>query len=137
MKIAFFSVVLSLLISLSGILLAAAIVGGIGFYLYRRHRMGKAAREAAQGWTEGTGVVLSSGIKVQRTGHSRSEVPVVVYQYQVDGRPYVGSVVKAGDQYFSVRFAGDARRTVERYPAGAQVTVFYNPADPAQSALER
>ena len=49
----------------------------------------------------------------------------------------MGKVIKAGEQFFSVRLHGDAQKTIERYPAGAQVTVHYNPADPAQSALER
>jgi len=32
---------------------------------------------------------------------------------------------------------GDAQKTIERYPVGAQVMVYYNPANPAESALER
>ena len=60
-----------------------------------------------------------------------------MYQYQVDGKPYVGKVIKAGDQFFSVRLYGEAQKTIARYPVGAQVTVHYNPANPAESALER
>lgn len=137
MDVAIVSVLLSLLVGMSGIVLALAVVGGIAFYVYRRHRRARIVREAAQRWSETAGLVLSSGIKVQRTARSRSEVPAVVYQYQVDGTSFVGTSIRAGDRYFSVRFAGEARKTVERYPAGAQVTVFYNPANPAESALER
>jgi hypothetical protein len=61
----------------------------------------------------------------------------VVYQYQVEGAPYTGSRIRAGDQFFAIRLAGDARTTVARYPVGTPVTVFYDPANPAESALER
>jgi Protein of unknown function (DUF3592) len=137
MTVALFSLLFSIAVALGGILLAVAVLGGLGFFLYRRSRMRDAAKQAAQTWFDTTGVVISSAIQVKRTGRSRSEIPVVIYQYQVDGRPYVGKVIKAGDQFFSVRLYGDAQKTVERYPVGAQVTVHYNPADPAQSALER
>ena len=33
--------------------------------------------------------------------------------------------------------SGAARQTVARYPIGASVTVYYNPSNPAESALER
>jgi hypothetical protein len=137
MELALIPLVFGLLMTAAAILLPMAIVGGLAFYLYRRHRRSRTARAAAQAWSETTGVVVTSTLKVQRTVRSRSEVPVVVYQYQVDGTVYLGKVIKAGDQFFSVRLAGDARQTVERYPAGAQVTVFYDPANPAESALER
>jgi hypothetical protein len=129
--------VFGLLVALAGMVLPFVVVGGLLFYLYRRRRMSRVAREAAQTWAETIGVVVSSTIKVQRTVRSRSEVPIVLYQYQVDGTSYLGKSIRAGDQFFAIRFAGDAREIVERYPAGAQVTVYYYPADPAQAALER
>jgi hypothetical protein len=33
--------------------------------------------------------------------------------------------------------SGDAYKTIDRYPVGAIVTVYYNPANPAEAALER
>ena len=36
----------------------------------------------------------------------------------------------------NVRVIGQAQATVARYPIGANVTVYYNPANPTESALE-
>ena len=109
----------------------------LGVFLYRRSKMRDASKQAAQDWSSVMGVVITSTVQVKRGYKSRSEIPVVVYQYQVNGTPYVGKIIKAGEQYFSVRLYGDAQKTVARYPVGAQVMVYYNPANPAESALER
>ncbi|MCC6300152.1 MAG: DUF3592 domain-containing protein [Anaerolineales bacterium] len=109
----------------------------LGFFLYRRSKMRDASKQAAQNWSSVMGVVVTSTIQVKRSYKSRSEIPAVVYQYQVDGKPYAGKIIKAGEQYFSVRLYGDAQKTIARYPVGAQVMVYYNPANPAESALER
>ncbi len=109
----------------------------LGVFLYRRSKMRDVTKQAAQTWTSTMGVVMTSTIQVKRSYKSRSEIPVVVYQYHVDGKPYVGKTVKAGEQYFSVRLYSDAQKTIARYPVGAEVMVYYNPANPAESALER
>jgi hypothetical protein len=115
-----------------------AIFIALGIFIYRRSKMRDAAKQSAQSWPGTMGVVSMSTIQIRRSANnSRSEVPVVGYQYQVDGQSYTGGTIKAGEQYFSVRLYGDARKTVERYPVGAQVMVYYNPANPSESALER
>lgn len=113
------------------------VIVGLGIFLYRRSKMRDATKQAAQDWSSTMGVVITSTVQVKRSYKSRSEIPVVVYQYQVDGKPYTGQVVKAGEQFFSLRIYGDAQKTIARYPVGAQVMVYYNPANPAESALER
>jgi len=105
--------------------------------MYRRSKMRDAAKQSAQDWPGTMGVVTMSTIQIRHTGKSRSEVPVVGYQYQVDGQTYTNGTIKAGEQYFSVRLYGDAQKTIQRYPVGAQVMVYYNPVNPAESALER
>jgi hypothetical protein len=99
--------------------------------------MRDAAKQSAQDWPGTMGVVTMSTIQIRRTSKSRSEIPVVGYQYQVNGQTYTGGTIRAGEQFFNVRLMGDAQKTVERYPVGAQVMVYYNPANPAESALER
>ena len=113
------------------------ILVGLGIFLYRRSKMRDAAKQSARDWSSTMGVVITSAVQVKRGYKSRSEIPVVVYQYQVNGKPYTGQVVKAGEQFFSVRIYGDAQKTVARYPVGAQVMVHYNPENPQESALER
>lgn len=118
-------------------LVPVAILGGVGYFIYRRSQQASTARQAAQVWPQTTGTVLFSTIQIRRQARSRSEVPVVSYQYQVGGQLYQGQRIRAGDQFASIRVSGDAQKTIARYPAGATVVVFYNPANPAEAALER
>jgi hypothetical protein len=131
----------TLLLSVGGaactVLLPVLILGGLGWYLYRRNQQSLAYRQAAGSWPGTTGTVLMSSVQSKRTGRSHSLYPVVVYQYEVNGKGYQGQTIKAGEQYLNVRVAGQAQATVARYPIGATVTVYYNPANPAESALER
>ena len=113
------------------------ILVGLGVFLYRRSQQGSTVKQAAQSWASTMGTVLVSTIQVKRTSRSRSEIPVVVYQYQVNGQAYQGQTIKAGEQFFNVRVMGQAQATIAHYPVGAQVMVYYNPANPAESALER
>jgi len=133
--------ILTFLISTGGalcaIVLPILILVGLGVFLYRRSKMRDTAKQAAQSWSSAMGTVIASTIQIKRTSRSRSEIPVVVYQYQVNGNPYQGQTIKAGEQFFNVRLMGDAQATIARYPVGVQVMVYYNPANPAESALER
>lgn len=110
---------------------------GFGIFFYRRYQQGNAARASAQSWPSTSGAVLSSSVQVRRTNKSRSEYPVVVYQYEVNGQSYQGQRVKASDKFMSIRLAGETQATVARYPIGSRVTVYYDPANPSESALER
>jgi len=55
----------------------------------------------------------------------------------VYGKEYTSSQIKAGDIHMSVYGSRKAYDTVDRYPVGAEVTVYYDPENPEQSALER
>ena len=110
---------------------------GLGVFLYRRSQEGKAAKAAAQSWPGTMGTVLISTVQSRRTGRSHSTYAVVVYQYQVNAQAYQGQTIRAGEQFPTVRIIGQAQETVNRYPVGAQVMVYYNPANPQESALER
>jgi len=131
------SIVIGIAGSLCAIVLPILILVGLGVFLYRRSKMRDIAKQAAQDWSSTMGTVIASTIQIKRTSRSRSEIPVVVYQYQVNGKPYQSQTIKAGEQFFNVRLMGDAQKTIERYPVGAQVMVHYNPANPQESALER
>ena len=136
----FFSLI-TFLLSIGGALctlvLPILFIAGIGYFIYRRSKMKDAAKLEAQSWSSTMGVVISSTIQVRYTSRSRSEIPIVVYQYQVDGKSFQGQTIKAGEQFLNIRLYGDAQKTVDRYPVGAQVMVYFDPENPAQSALER
>lgn len=136
--------IFSILTGLIGILggLCAFIVPmlilvGLGIFLYRRSQQGKAAKDAAQSWPGTMGIILSSSVQSRRSGNSTSTYPVVVYQYEVNRQSYQSQTIKAGEQFFNVRIIGEAQATAARYPVGAQVMVYYHPANPQDSALER
>ena len=119
------------------IIVPVLLLGGIGFFLYKRSQQSNTARQAAQSWLSTTGPVLMSSVQSRRSGNSTSTFPVVVYQYEVNGKTHQSQTIKAGEQFMNVRILGQADATAARYPIGANVTVYYNPANPAESALER
>lgn len=116
---------------------SVAVLAGLVVQLGRRAHRAAIVRRAAAAWSQTAGTVLSTTIQIRRLGQGRSEVPVVIYAYQVDGRPYQSFRVRAGDDTGGIRVNGDASRTLERYPVGSNVTVYYDPDDPANAALER
>jgi hypothetical protein len=113
------------------------VIGGIGYLLYRRNQQSMAYRQSTQTWLSTTGTVLMSSVQTSHSGRSHSTYPVVVYSYAVNGQSYQSQRIKAGEQFLNVRVAGQAQATVARYPIGASVTVYYDPANPAECALER
>lgn len=119
------------------IILPILLLAGIAFFIYRRSQQSNTYRQAAQSWPSTTGTILISTLQSRRSGRSHSTYPVVGYQYTVNGQTYTSQAIKAGDQFMNVRVSGQAQTTVARYPVGSTVTVYYNPANPSESALER
>ena len=71
----------------------------------------------------------------RRRGSKGSSVayPVVQYSYQVMGQMLQGRGVIPGPE----TGGSWAHKVVERYPAGAQVMVYYDPNNPSDAVLER
>ncbi len=102
------------------------------------------ARDRAIGrWPKAPGTITSSRYESE-TGTTRDAdgyditsttfMPVVAYRYTVQGQEYPGTRVAR-----VVEWTGDAQRVkacIDRYPPGARVEVFYDPADPATAYLE-
>lgn len=104
-----------------------------------------AETRAAMRWPSVQGTVLSSRAESRRvltnTGGSGSGgqaltvwSPLVEYSYIVDTRSYHGSRVAFGPEAAASREL--AEQTVLRYPAGATVSVHYDPSNPSQATLE-
>jgi hypothetical protein len=74
---------------------------------------------------------VQSGVYLERTSH----FPVIEYRYTVDGKRYVT------DSYCEYPWLLERkwiiRRILANYPAGATVTVYYNPDDPQEAYLQR
>lgn len=93
--------------------------------------------KASKTWPTVMGVVEESEVQSHRSSNSSSSTysPKVVYQYQVEGTDFeCRTVWFGGDVSTSNRSL--AQDTVNKYPVKQQVTVYYDPADPATAVLE-
>ena len=93
-------------------------------------------RQAAR-WPSTTARILVSRMRVERRSHMGdatkvANVPSVEYEFTLGGTRYLGSRISAaGDS------AGpDAQATLDRFPVGATVPVYYNPQDPKDAVLD-
>ena len=92
----------------------------------------------ARSWSQTTGKIVRSEVAVQRhrfAGEAETvkNVPAIEYEFNVRGSKIRGRRVGIGDD------AGGANMeaTLARYPLGASVAVYYDPADPTHCVLER
>ncbi len=61
-------------------------------------------------------------------------IPHVRFSYIVEGTTYHGELDVAYDSW---QFRSKAERLVRHYPAGMNVTIYYDPKDPKNSVLQR
>jgi hypothetical protein len=92
-------------------------------------------------WPTTTGTILSSIAESHRTlvpgGRGQTAIlwsPVVEYNYRVQGRDYHGSRLAFGGDVSGPRHVAEA--IVARYPAGREVSVHFDPANPSFAVLE-
>jgi len=99
---------------------------------------GKKAK-AAEAWPTVPGVMLSSGLKENRSYDSethRTSVtyePQVQYQYSLMGQTYQGDHLAFGKAGYGYNTAS---KKIAPYAQGANVVVHYDPADPSKAVLE-
>jgi Protein of unknown function (DUF3592) len=100
--------------------------------------VGKARREVrVRRWPQANGRITASGLQPRRRRFRREatrldNIPSLGYEFSVAGRPYVGSRLGLNTEYGGV----DIGALVARYPVGAIVPVYYNPADPNDCLLD-
>ena len=99
----------------------------------------KGSRESGS-WPSIQGTISSSSVSKRTTRDSDRRTrttyyPKVGYRYRVDGRNYISSRIAfgTGDSGGSAKWA---RKIVNKYPVGKNVTVYYNPQDPQYGVLE-
>ena len=84
-------------------------------------------------WPPTMGTVLASSLEQRHSSEGGwVDYPVVQYSYQVGGQAYQGRKLAPGPEVGG----SSARKVIARYPAGAQVMVFYNPQNPSDAVLE-
>jgi hypothetical protein len=82
-------------------------------------------------WREVTGTILKSEVNFDWEDYR----PVVEYQYEVDGVSYRGDTIAVGP-LVQFNWKGPATRVIERFPVGASVTVYVDPANPRRASLQ-
>lgn len=88
----------------------------------------------ARGWATAEGTVTSSRVQHRRQRNGVSARLHVEYRFFVGAREHLGTRV-----FFAEGLQGNAAacaEVVQRYPAGARVTVLHAPGDPTRSCLE-
>lgn len=97
------------------------------------------AGRAVATWPATAGEIIANDlVPVEQRGRSVTVVEAVrvVYRYTVDGQTYESDRVSLDARPARAdRPEGERRRVT--YPMGTAVTVYYDPADPARSVLER
>jgi hypothetical protein len=93
--------------------------------------------KAASNWDRIEGVIIASGVE-QPVSHVSDDLndatPVIRYRYRAGGQDHEGDQVRIDGQPMTTRVL--AGRLVARYPVGAHVDVFVDPASPANALLE-
>jgi hypothetical protein len=108
------------------LLLLNAIFLGVIFFMRRKMAV-------LSQWPSTMGTVMMSSIDRRSTSEGYTDYPVVQYSYQVGAQAYQGMKLAPGPEVGGT----GAGKVVARYPAGAQVMVFYNPINPSDAVLER
>lgn len=119
------------LIVVGSICFSALLVDGIllGIILVTRRKVAQAAD-----WQSTMGMVTHSSIEWRRGSKGSSVAyPVVQYTYKVMGQMLQGRKVMPGPEVGGT----GAHKVVNRYPAGTQVMVYYDPNNPSDAVLER
>jgi hypothetical protein len=117
------------------VILAPAIVG-LGLFLLGLFQVRKL--RASRNWLMAPGMVREVLVERQVASDpedSDSYTPVVKYGFGVAGKPYLGTRIRFDAKAFQSDVA--ARKSVAGFRPGLPVTVFYNPANPADCVLER
>jgi hypothetical protein len=124
-----------LLIS-GGCLCLCFILIPLAFFLHYTNRR---KLSTAKGWASTSGMVQKSELQefTQDVGEAGGSYGAdIQYTYWVGGKEYTGRNVTIGGEG-SFLTTGPAKALIARYPVGKQITVYYNPVEPGEAALEQ
>lgn len=135
------SVLFAIISAICAMIVPVVIIGGVIYLITRQTGRAREVAAASMAWPSTSGTVVRSFVEVSGGGGDSavSHFPRVIYEYEVGGTTYRSSQLRAGDQ-FARKSAGShmaAMEVTDRYPEGSSVTVYYNPANPGESALIR
>ena len=111
-----------------------SVVGSGMAFLIGQPMLDKA--DASLSWPNVPGTVIESEMdQYEDEEDGRMYRAIVVYRYSLDGGEFESDRISLGGN-FSTSDRTFIFETLKKYPVDQQVTVFYNPASPAESALE-
>ena len=100
---------------------------GLGSGAWGAWEIGSGLASAA--WPGVPGRITESSVVTVPGVHAETRHAIIRYEYRVGGRSYVGKRV-------SFRGGAAPERFVSKYRAGSRVTVYHEPEDPSNAALE-
>ena len=115
-------------------LLLGAVFFPFGVFLAARGGWNQARARASVGWPTVVGKVERSEAKYGAGLYGGYFFLALSYRYAVGGRDYEGDRVQFGSSRFARKEFAD--RLADKYPAGAEVTVRYDPNDPVTAVLD-
>lgn len=124
------------------VIIVGIIFAGAGIYMTVTGVSIIRKARASVDWPAVAGRITGSEVKVHRsetgTGRKRrtrtSYKPAVMFAYKVEGVPYSSDKVIFGSDSYDSRYK--AEKVVNKYPAGTDVTVYYDPESPDYAVLE-
>jgi hypothetical protein len=123
-----------LLTPFQALLLLGLMLFPVSAFMFARAEFHRAQAIASRDWPTVQGTVTKSAMTRRWTGHGVTWALDFACNYEVDGRPYVVEHVQFGTGRTMSRDL--IRGFADKYPAGANVAVRYNPAWPEIAALE-
>jgi len=122
-----------MLVGIGGLLAVFALLAALAWHSSSRNK-------AALKWPSVEGDITKSTVNSKWTTDSQGHAvmhhrPIVTYSYAVNGQAFTGKRIA----FFSkpIDTAAQAQTICDRFPAGAKVPVYYNPANPKDAVLER
>jgi hypothetical protein len=112
-------------------ILGLVVIGGGWLFHLRIQAKGR----KAQAWPTTKGTVVSSDVAIVPMGDNKMQTPAVLYRYEVAGATVESTGFRVGAPPLFSK-AGKAKALADKYPAGSQVTVHYDPAAPETAALD-
>ncbi|WP_245511615.1 MULTISPECIES: DUF3592 domain-containing protein [unclassified Mesorhizobium] len=119
---------------------ACAVAGMLSFITFVKWR----EVQALSHWLPTPGKIISSRaeareVRVSGVGPDSNDTteirnfPAITFEYKVGGKTFRGSRYSVKENLGNFEVA----ETLAQFPRGAEVTVFYNPADPSKAVIER
>jgi len=90
----------------------------------------------SQNWHQAEGEVIRSSVQSSSGDEGTVYLPAVEYFYYVGDQRLTHNRLRFDGEVYTSNYKG-ARETVERYPSGQSIRVYYDPQNPQNAVIER